>query len=90
MKIEIEITEEEITKAILPKVKTALIELVASYSFNEAMKQEMKNKVYTTLAKMIDDQMKDYSDIRFKIQAEMESKIKRQLTKLINAQEQAK
>lgn len=89
MKLEIEITEEEINKAIMPMVKRELIQLVASYQFNEAIKQEMKKKVYVILSKMIDVQMNDYADIRFKIQTEMESKIKRQLTQIINAKDKS-
>lgn len=83
MKIEIEITEEDITKNITPKIKSLMAEIIGGYQFNDTLKSEIKKKLYSGLGQMIDDQLKNSEQIEAKISEEIQAKIKRQLTQLM-------
>ena len=84
MKIEIEITEDDIAKNIVPKIKSAMIEIISGYQFNDTLKSEIKKQLYSGLGQMIDEQLKNSALIEAKIAEEIQAKIKRQLTQLMS------
>lgn len=84
MKIEIEITEDDIAKNILPKIKSTMVEIISGYQFNDMLKSEIKKKLYSGLGQMIDEQLKNSALIEAKIAEEIQAKIKRQLTQLMS------
>ncbi len=84
MKIEIEITEDDIAKNIVPKIKSAMVEIIGGYQFNDTFKSEIKKKLYSGLGQMIDEQLKNSALIEAKITEEIQAKIKRQLTQLMS------
>ena len=84
MKIEIEITEDDIAKNILPKIKSTMVEIISGYQFNDMLKSEIKKKLYSGLGQMIDEQLKNSALIESKIAEEIQAKIKRQLTQLMS------
>lgn len=84
MKIEIEITEDDIAKNILPKIKSTMVEIISGYQFNDMLKSEIKKQLYSGLGQMIDEQLKNSALIEAKITEEIQAKIKRQLTQLMS------
>lgn len=84
MKIEIEITEDDIAKNILPKIKSTMVEIISGYQFNDMLKSEIKKQLYSGLGQMIDEQLKNSALIEAKIAEEIQAKIKRQLTQLMS------
>lgn len=84
MKIEIEITEEEIKSALERKVRTAIAGITESYRGEEAIKNEVKKAWDAALTKIVLDVMKDETAIRQRVVEALEAKIKGQLQRVMS------
>lgn len=84
LKIEIEITEEEIKSALERKVRTAIAGITESYRGEEAIKNEVKKAWDAALTKIVLDVMKDETAIRQRVVEALEAKIKGQLQRVMS------
>lgn len=84
MKVEIEITEEEIKSAIERKVRTAIAGITESYRGETAIKDEVKKAWDIHMQKIVADVIKDEAAIRERVVAALEAKIKGQLQRVMS------
>lgn len=84
MKIEIEITEEEIKSALERKVRTAIAGITESYRGESAIKDEVKKAWDFHMQKIVADVMKDETAIRQRVVDALEAKIKGQLQRVMS------
>ena len=79
MKLEIEITEEELRSAIERKVRTAVADQTNSYVMDAYIKEQVKAHWKAAVGALVDEALKDSTVLREKIAAEMERKLRAQL-----------
>jgi hypothetical protein len=79
MKLEIEITEEEIQNAIESKVKTAIAEQNDRWQANRYIKDQVSALWEAAVDKLIVEALYNSKVMREKIATEMEKKLKAQL-----------
>lgn len=79
MKLEIEITEEELKSAIERKVRTAVADQSNSWGADNYIKDQVKARWKEAVDSLIDEAMKDSIVLREKIAAEFERKLRLQL-----------
>jgi hypothetical protein len=80
MKLEIEITEEEIRSAIERKVRTAIADQNSHYGTDTYIKAKVKEHWVAAIDAMISEAMSNNEVLREKIAAEQEKKLRAQLT----------
>lgn len=86
MKIEIEITPEEITKAIDQKVREAIRDQTIGWHFDQYVKDEVKRVWQPAVQKLVSDGLANSDLIREKITLAIEAKIKSQIQALMKVQ----
>lgn len=79
MKLDIEITSEEMQTIIQRKVKEVIAEQVKSYASDSYIKERVKAVWKEAANSMIDEVLKDSGLLRAKISAEIERKLRAQL-----------
>ena len=79
MKLEIEITEEELRSAIERKVRTAVADQTNHYGTDVYIKDQVKAHWKNAVDVMVADVLKDSKTLREKIAAELEKKLRAQL-----------
>ena len=80
MKLEIEITEDELRSAIERKVRTAVADQTNSYGTDAYIKEQVKAHWKAAVDALVDAALKDSTVLRAKIAAELERKLRAQLT----------
>ena len=79
MKLEIEITEEELRSAIERKVRTAVADQTHSYGTDAYIKEQVKAHWKAAVDALVEDALKDSTVLRKRIAAELEKKLRAQL-----------
>lgn len=79
MKLEIEITEEELRSAIERKVRTAVADQTNSCGTDAYIKEQVKAHWNAAVDALVDDALKNSTALREKIAAELEKKLRAQL-----------
>ena len=83
MKLEIEITEEELKSAIERKVRTAVADQTNSYGTDNYIKEQVKAHWKAAVDALIIDALKNSRKLREKIASELEKKLRAQLAAAI-------
>ena len=87
MKLEIEITEDEIKSAIERKVRTAIADQTNQWGSDKYIRDRVKERWHAVVEQMINDVISNHGTLREKIQAELEKKIRSQLSAAIKRAE---
>ena len=85
MKLEIEVTEDEVRSAIERKVRVAISEHVENYWTQNSIKEVIKNHWSDAVDSIVREELANSDKIREAVQKSLESKIKSQLTALLKA-----
>lgn len=85
MKLEIEITEDEIKSAIERKIRVALSDVNNSFNADIYIKEQVRKYWKEVADKAVKDACEDEPELRKKIMAALENKIKGQLTAALKA-----
>ena len=85
MKIEIEITEAEIKSAIERKIRVALADEINGWNADATVKAMVKQHWKEVADKAVKDACNDAPELRKKIMAALENKIKGHLTAVLKA-----
>ena len=80
MKIEIEITDDEIRSAVERKIRAAVADLSNQWASDEHIKKAVKAQWQTAVDAMILEALSNSQEMRQKIAAELERKLRAQLT----------
>ena len=83
MKMEIEITEEEIRSAMERKVRTAIADQTNQWNVDRYIKDQVAETWKTTVDAMVREELADSERLREKIIAAIEAKLKGQLTAMM-------
>lgn len=67
MKIEIEITEEEIKNAIERKVRDAIADQTNAWVFDNYVKEEVKKAIPAAVSNLISERLADHDGIKNKV-----------------------
>ena len=79
MKLEIEITEDEIRSTIERKVRTTIADQTNSYSSDAYIRDQVKAHWHAAVDNLIVEEMYNSQSLREKIAAEMEKRLRAQL-----------
>lgn len=79
IKLNIDITSEELQKILQHKVKEAIAEHIASYSSTLYIRERVKTLWTSTVDTIVNEALKDSEMLRSKITAELEKKLRAQL-----------
>lgn len=85
MKLEIEITEDEIRSAVERKIRVAVADQSNQWGADEYIKKQVKAQWQTAVDAMILDTLNNSQGLRDKIAAELERKIRAQLAAAMKA-----
>ena len=85
MKLEIEITEEEIKSALERKVRIAIADQTNQWNVDRYIKDQVAEHWKTTVDAMVQEALKDSSTIQEKIRLAIENRLKNQLTLMLKA-----
>jgi len=85
MKIEIEVTADEIKAAIEKKVRAAIFDQTTGFVFDAYVKDAVKAALIPVVKSMIEERIADAPSIEKKITEEIERKIKAQINALMRA-----
>lgn len=85
MKLEIEITEDEIRSAMAAQIRTAIATYSNRWGVEDDIKKQVKLHWHTAVDAMILDALNNSQALRDKIAAELERKIRAQLTAVMKA-----
>lgn len=85
MKLEIEITEDEIRSAVERKIRVAVADQSNQWGADEYIKKQVKAQWQTAVDAMILDALNNSQALRDKIAAELERKIRAQLAAAMKA-----
>ena len=85
MKLEIEITEDEIHSAVERKIRAAVADQSNQWSADEYIKKQVKAQWQAAVDAMILDALNNSQALRDKIAAELERKIRAQLAAAMKA-----
>lgn len=85
MKLEIEITEDEIRSAVERKIRVAVADQSNQWSADEYIKKQVKAQWQAAVDAMILDALNNSQALRDKIAAELERKIRAQLAAAMKA-----
>ena len=80
MKLEIEITEDEIRSAIERKVRVAVADQTNSYKFDDYIKEQVRQQWQSAVHSLVAESLKDSPALREKIACELQKKLRAQLT----------
>ena len=83
MRLEIEITEDEIRSAIERKVRTAIADQTNSYNTDSYIRDQVKANWRAAIDNLIVEEMYNSQALREKIRAEFERKLRLQLATTI-------
>ena len=76
MKLEIEITEEEIKSAIERKVRTAIADQTSNYGVEQYIKESVKSKWKEVVDRMVEEYLSDSEKLKAKVISEVDKKLK--------------
>lgn len=82
MKLEIEITEEEIRSAIERKVRIAIADQTNQWNVDTYIKERVKEHWKIAVDNLVTEALRDSTTLRAKITAEIEKKLRTQITAL--------
>jgi len=85
MKLEIEITEDEIRSAVERKIRVAVADQSNQWGADEYIKKQVKAQWQTAVDAMILEALNNSQALRDKIAAELERKIRAQLAAAMKA-----
>jgi len=85
MKLEIEITEDEIRSAVERKIRVAVADQSNQFGADEYIKKQVKAQWQTAVDAMIMEALNNSQALRDKIAAELERKIRAQLAAAMKA-----
>jgi hypothetical protein len=85
MRLEIEITEDEIRSAVERKIRVAVADQSNQWGADEHIKKQVKAQWQTAVDAMILDALNNSQALRDKIAAELERKIRAQLAAAMKA-----
>ena len=85
MKLEIEITEDEIRSAVERKIRVAVADQSNQWGADEYIKKQVKAQWQTAVDAMILDALNNSQALRDKIAAELERKIRAQMAAAMKA-----
>lgn len=80
MKLEIEITEEELRGAIERKVRVAVADQTNSWGTDQYIKEQVKAHWKLAVDSLVEEALKDSNILRQKIAEELEKKLRSKLT----------
>ena len=83
MKLEIEITEEEIRSAMERKVRTAIADQTNQWNVDRYIKDQVAEHWKASVDAMVREELADSERLREKIIAAIEAKLKGQLTAMM-------
>lgn len=83
MKLEIEITEDEIRSAIERKVRTAIADQTNQWNVDLYIKERVKEHWKLAVDALVSESLNDSTTLRAKIAAEMEKKLRTQLAAVL-------
>jgi len=83
MKIEIEVTEDEVKSAIERKIKTAIAEHANGYWVEQGIKDTIKKHWQDTVEKLVKEEVENSPKMRDMIQKSLENKIRAQLNVML-------
>ena len=84
MKLEIEITEEEIKSAIERKVRTALADQTSNYGVEQYIKESVKSKWKEVVDRMVEEYLSDSEKLKAKVISEVDKKLKAKIQAVMN------
>jgi hypothetical protein len=79
MKLEIEITEEELRSAVERKVRTAVADQTNQWNVDSYIKEQVKAHWHSAVDALVAEALNDSKTLREKIAAELEKKLRAQL-----------
>lgn len=79
MKLEIEITEDEIRSAVERKVRTAVADQTNQWNVDSYIKERVKEHWKLAVDALVSEALNDSKTLREKIAAELEKKLRAQL-----------
>lgn len=82
MKLEIEITEDEIRSALERKIRVAIADQTNFYGSEQEIKETVRKLWRETMTKMVEEELSNLEPLREKVQKSIEAKIMRQLQAL--------
>ena len=88
MKLEIEITEDEIRSAVERKVRTAVADQTNQWNVDSYIKERVKEHWKLAVDALVSEALNDSKTLREKIAAELERKLRAQLTAAMKASNQ--
>lgn len=84
MKLEIEITEEEIKSAIERKVRTAIADQTSNYGVEQYIKESVKSKWKEVADRMVEEYLSDSEKLKAKVISEVDKKLKAKIQAVMN------
>ena len=84
MKLEIEITEEEIKSAIKRKVRTAIADQTSNYGVEQYIKESVKSKWREVVDRMVEEYLSDSEKLKAKVISEVDKKLKAKIQAVMN------
>ena len=84
MKLEIEITEEEIKSAIERKVRTAIADQTSNYGVEQYIKESVKSKWKEVVDRMVEEYLSDSEKLKAKVVSEVDKKLKAKIQAVMN------
>lgn len=85
MKLEIEITEEELRSAIARKVRTSVADQTNSLGADAYIREQVKVHWKAAVDALVQDAIKDSNTLREKIEAELVRKIRAKLSAAVKS-----
>ena len=86
MKFEVEISEETLRAACNDKVKLEISRFVQSYQCEDGIRTKVRAAVPTTIDAIIGDVLSNSSELRAKVVAEIERKMRLQIAAVMRAE----
>ena len=83
MKLEIEITEEEIKSAVERKVRTAIADQTNQWNVDDYIKKRVAESWKLAVDNLVAEQLADAPNLQAKIRSSIEAKLKGQLTAMM-------
>lgn len=83
MKIELEISEEEIRDALARKVRVAIADQTNQWSVDDYIKDVIRDKWKAVASEMVEEELRNSNQLKAKIIAAIEAKIKSQVSALM-------
>lgn len=84
LKLEIEITEEEIKSAIERKVRTAIADQTSNYGVEQYIKDSVKSKWKEVVDRMVEEYLADSEKLKAKVISEVDKKLKAKIQAVMN------